>query len=235
MSDMPAIVKILKYLRKSTAPRTYADIISVVDEGQVYVDGALKKLTAEGIINDKGQHYFYNATAKAEGFCNKLFSLYDTVTRRPQMELLVRGLLCQPISHNLMKLDTLLEVLGKEGFAAGEVNRFVEEESSKGYLKRVKLVFITRESFSPPQFIPPHRLPYLREVSSDEQEQLKEYCNKLDLSLNKVDYVMGSYPAELAEPAIQFLEKDKSYIREKLREDAFQQRRRMRRIWHLGN
>ena len=218
MSDMPAIVKILKYLRKSTAPSTYGDIISVVDEGQVYVDRAIKKLTAEGIINNEGQHYFYNATAKAEEFCNKLFSLYDTVTRRPQM-----------------KLNTLLEVLEKEGFAAEEVIRFIEEESSKGYLKRVKLVFIARESFSPPQFIPPHRLPYLREVSSDEQEQLKEYCNKLDLSLNEVDYVMGSYPAELAEPAIQFLEKDKSYIREKLREDAFRQRRRMRRIWHLGN
>ena len=134
---------------------------------------------------------------------------------------MLRGLLCQPTRRYLLRLDTLLEVFEKEGFSKEEVNRRLDEESDNGYLKKVKLIFIVKESFPPPTYIPLYYRSYLREVNPVEQKELKEYCAKSGISFREVEYLTGNYPAELAEPAVQYLDKEKGYIKDWLREEAF--------------
>ncbi|MFC2007343.1 hypothetical protein ACFLVB_01950 [Chloroflexota bacterium] len=221
MSDVPTIVRILRYLREGTVHSTYSDIINNAVEGQASAGKALEKLTADGIIDKTGQRYSYHATTENDDFCNKLFALYERVVKRPQVEVMIRGLLCQPARRYLLRLDIFLEVFAKEGFSIEEVNRCLDEESASGYLKKVKLIFVVRESFPPPTYMPLYYRSYLREVNPVEQEELKEYCSKMDITFSEVEYVTGDYPAELAEPAVQYLDKEKGYIKDWLKEEAF--------------
>ena len=231
MLDVPTIVKILKFLRSNPSPVTYKDIISIIQAGQVYIDKALEKLIAEDIVRNEGGSYFYNATPKAEDFCQKLFALYDKLIKRPQLELLVRGILCQLAPRYLLKMETLLEVTEREGFKSSEVTQLLEEELSKGYLRRVRLIFIAKASLPSPVYLPSYYLSHSREVGPEEWQKLEEYSHNLNLSLNEVDYLAASYPVELAEPAIQYLEKEKKEVRDALREAAFQQWYGARYLW----
>ena len=132
MSDMSALVKILRYLRDNSEPSNYNDIISAVQEGQARVDRALNKLVGEGIVDSRDSRYCYAATPRAEELCQKLFALYERVLARPQLELLARGLICQADEYYPLRMITLLRVLGKEGFALEDVTQFLDGEVARG-------------------------------------------------------------------------------------------------------
>ena len=50
MSDVPVIVKIVRYLRDTATPSAHDDIITMVPAGQTHVDAALENLVARGIV-----------------------------------------------------------------------------------------------------------------------------------------------------------------------------------------
>jgi DNA-binding IclR family transcriptional regulator len=84
MTDLPSLVKILRYLRNSRTGKTYADIIRGVPETQEFVDRALAKLVEEGVITEEGELYYYRPTPKAEEVSRKMFTIYEEVARREQ-------------------------------------------------------------------------------------------------------------------------------------------------------
>ena len=57
MSDMSALVKVLRYLRDNSEPSSFNDIISAVQEGQAPVDGALNRLVGKGIVDSRDSRY----------------------------------------------------------------------------------------------------------------------------------------------------------------------------------
>jgi hypothetical protein len=191
-----------------------------VQEGQALVNRALKRLVAEGIVDSCEERYWYNATPRVEEFCQKLFTLYEKVLRRRQMELLAPGLLSQVGGRYLLRMDPFLQVLEKEGFTMEDVTHFLDEEIERGYVKRVRVIFIARASLLPPLFVPSYYASHLH-VNTDEYEQLKERCYDLGLSVNEEDYLIGDYPAELAEPAIQYMETEKQEVIQALKEEPF--------------
>jgi DNA-binding HxlR family transcriptional regulator len=224
MSNLPTAVKVLKYLMDVSEPSTYSDISRAVNEGQVLVDRALTELMARGFIDRHGEdRYHYRATSEADELCRKLFALYGKVSARPQKELLVRGLLSQPGPRYLWHMNKLLEVLDREGFAREDAAPFLDKETRKGYLKRVRIIFVARISFTAPPFIPYYYMSDFRSVDANEYEQLKQQCRSLGLLMNEEDYMMDAYPPELSQPAIQYVEKEKRQIRDMLREEAFRQ------------
>ena len=224
MSNLPTAVKVLKYLMDVEVPSTYTDISRAVHEGQALVDRALTELMARGLIyRHEEDRYHYRATPEADELCRKLFALYGKVSARPQKELLVRGLLSQPGPRYLWHMNKLLEVLDREGFAREDAVPFLDRETRQGYLKRIRMIFVARISFMAPRFIPYYYMSDFRNVDANEYEQLKQQCRNLGLLMNEEDYLMGAYPPELSQPAIQYVEKEKRQIRDMLREEAFRQ------------
>jgi len=224
MPNLPTAVKVLKYLKEASTPSTHSDITRAVGEGQALVDRALNELIARGLIYKHGEdRYHYAATPEADELCRKLFALYEKVITRPQKELLARGLLSQPGPRYLWHINKLLELLEEEGFAKEDAIPFLDQEAKNGYLKKVRIIFVARYPFTAPPFIPYYYLSDIRNVGTNEYEQLKQRCRSLGLLVNEEDYVIGTYPSELSQPAIHYVENEKRQIRDALREDAFRQ------------
>lgn len=224
MSNLPTAVKVLKYLRDVSAPSTQNDISRVVREGQAHVRRALTELMARGLIDRRGEdHYHYRATPEADELCQKLFALYDKVSTRPQKELLVRGLLSQPAPRYLWHMNKLLEVIEREGFSREDAIPFLDQETEKGYIKRVRMIFVARIPFTAPPFIPYYNMSDIRNIEPNEYEQLKQQYHNSGLIMNEENYLMGAYPPELSQTAAQYVEKEKRQMRDMLWEEAFQQ------------
>lgn len=224
MSSLPTAVKVLKYLMDTPGPSPYHDIIRVTQEGQAFIDRALTELLARGLVRKRAKNrYCYSATTEADEFCRKLFTLYEKVMARPQKELLVRGLFSQPGPRYLWRVSKVLQVLEAEGFNREDASRFLDQEISRGYINRIRIVFVARIPFTAPPFIPYYYMSDFRNVDAEEYEQLKERCHNLGLSMGEEHYLAGAYPHELAQPAIQYVEREKRQIRDKLREEAFRE------------
>ncbi len=224
MSDLPTAVKVLKYLRDVSAPSTHNDISRAVRDGQAQVRRALTELVARELIDRHGEDcYRYRATPEADELCRKLFDLYDKVSARPQKELLVRGLLSQPGPRYLWYINKLLEVLEREGFTREDAVPFLNQETEEGYIKRVKMIFVARIPFTAPSFIPYYYMSDFRNIDPNEYEQLKQQCLNSGLLMNEENYLVGTYPPELSQPATQYVEKEKRQMRDMLWEEVSQQ------------
>ena len=196
------------------------------------VDKALAELVARGLVDRCGEdRYCFHVSAQSDELCQKLFALYEKVLARPQKELLVRGLLSQPGARYLWRVSKLVEVLGQEGFNSEDAMSLVDEEISKGYIIKVRIFFVARVSFVAPPFIPYYRIADFRNVETDEYEQLKEQCGNLGLSINEEHYLTGAYPPELSQPAVQYIEKEKREVQDRLRDEAFRQWQGLTYMW----
>lgn len=232
MSNLPTAVKVLKYLRDLSAPSPHSNITRAVREGQTLVNRALTELVARGLIDRCGEDYYqYRATPEADELCQKLFALYDKVSTRPQKQLLARGLLSQPGPRYLWQMNKLLEVLDREGFTREEAVPFLDEEAKKGFIQRIKIIFVARSPFTIPPFIPYYYISDFRNIDPSEYEQLKQQCRNSGLSMSEEYYIAGAYPPELSQPAIQYVEKEKHQVRDMLRDEAFQQWRGLSYSW----
>lgn len=221
MSDEPTLVKVLRYLQGNAAPSAYNDIISAVGEGQALVDRALSKLVAEGIVGSGDEGYCYVATRRAEDFCQKLFALYEQLAAQPRLELLARGLLCQASGYYLLRMDSFLQVLEEEGFAREEISRFLDGEIERGYVKRTRGTLAARVSISPPMFVPSYYA--LRHKEVRKRQQLKEGSSQSEPLSQEEDYLVGVYPPEVTQPAIQYMETQKPGLSQVLKAEAYRQ------------
>ncbi len=223
MSGLPTIVEILRYLRSNATPHTYEDIISQTSGSQGRVEQALTKLVTSGMVRAKGKLYQYIPTPEAEELCQKLFDLYERVVQKSRLELLLRGILSQSAQRYFFKMDTLREMLEREGFASQEVSQLLKEEIRKGHIRHLKLVFVTKLPFSAPIYVPLAYISHFGPVRSQEYEALKEYSQIKGLDFIEEDYLQADYPPELAQPGQEYLKKEAGRILEKLREEALLQ------------
>ena len=199
-------------MRANSEPRSYNDIISAVHEGQALVERALNRLITEGIVDRRDEGYCYTATPRADELSQKLFALYEKAASRQRLELLGRGLICQAEEYYPLRLGTFVQVLEREGFAFEDVTRFLDGEVEKGYVKRVPGIFGARVSGSPPLCIPPYY--GLWQTSEYQFEHVREGSCGAVPSHGEEDYLIGDYPAELAEPAIRYVETERSGLRQ---------------------
>lgn len=211
MLDLPIPVKVLKYLRdnlgKGITKQEIADRIGAEPE---FVERALEKLVEKEIVVKEDQTYAYYATPRTEGFSHKMLTLYEKIRRKPPKELFVRGIIASRVP---LQLGMLLNTLEEEGLKREELLAFIEDEIQKGYIKKVKILYVEVEPFLIPFF---RYYPRFRLIESDEFARIKEEYRKAGIELHEDIYLIGNYPPELARPAREYLNRERPDIKVRL-------------------
>ncbi|MFH1639429.1 MAG: hypothetical protein ABIB93_03840 [Chloroflexota bacterium] len=258
MTETPTLLKVLKYLRDCGKSATADDVITAIGESQTRVTLAIAKLVSVGVIKNAAGSLRYSHTARAEEFSQKFFELYEKVIRQPEMEILVRGLLCHignPRAY--LRTERLLEALEKEGFSRDTVTEFLDREERRRCIERLKVIFTNRGPGSAAavayqyrggskwlRVIPIPRVPYpsplaistyymssSRDVSTQAVTRLREEFLGSDPSANEEDYIIGLYPSKVSGQALKYLLNEKPEMARALKEEAFQQWYGLRYSW----
>lgn len=256
---MPSLVVILKYLINNPQWADLNDVITATGESSTRAEKALSKLTESGILECQGALFRYVPTEKAEDFARKFLMLYDKIIQAPQLELTLRGILSsvgQPSAY--LRLTRIIEVMTKEGFNREEVVGFIEREAAKGCIEKLYVIFtlkrqgsagatayqnpsanskwirvidIPRVPYPSPVAISTFYMSSSRDVDVKEIARLKEeYCSPGGQAVEE-EYIMGTYPSELSEPAAKYLEAEKPEMLKALKEEVHQQWFGLRYYW----
>jgi hypothetical protein len=214
----PAVVKVIKYLKDTGAKKTQEELATIIDEPLEYVNKALGKLIAINVVTQEEEGYLYHATPDSNQFAAQLMEVYEKVNRKPAKEMLIRGLICQIPPQYLFHIHTLLEILQQEGVEREEFDQFLVQETAKGYLKRIRVVYIGKEPSIVPIYIPPYyfyRLHHLGIIDHQKYASLKQESK--DDEFQEEDYLIARYPPELANPAREYIERERGELRDNLR------------------
>ena len=213
MLDIPISIKVLKCLKENQARElTKGEIADSIKEDQKYVNKALEELVERDIVVKKTEFYSYIPTRHSEEFSEKMFKLYEVVSRKRLEKLLIRGLLCKAPLH----MNGLLEILEMEGFDREEIKALLEEDIKNGYIKKIRF----------PELRHLYRYyPFMRRffwffrqrlTVLPDYKKLGEYFKHQGVEVQEEDYLIGSYPPELANPAREYLDREHKELRRKL-------------------
>ncbi len=218
----PSSLKILRYLRSYRLPRSEAEIVQATGETPEFVEKALDKLSAQKIVVMEPGGYRYAGEARSDALYGKLGEVCALVSRGAELELLTRGLICATPQPCLIRLSAVLTILAGEGYNNDEVMDFIAEEIKKGNVKKIKLLFYLRRQSSLPTYVPQEYINPLSWVDTDSYHQVGHYVGEDDPGFPSAheEYLLGDYPREMASPAKEFLDTEKTYIKDKLREEA---------------
>jgi hypothetical protein len=259
MSRLPSLVTTLKYLRDNPVWAQLNDVITATGESSTRVEKALGKLVDKGLITRQGTRFRYVADSKTEALARNLLGLYGKIIREPQLELTLRGIMATigyPSSY--LRCQRLVAVLGREQFGAGEVVTLLEREVSKGYIEKINVIFtrnrpgsasamayqlpsgsakwvriipIARVPYPPPLKIATFYMSNSRDVMMADLQRLREEYYSTNPGGVEEEYVLGIYPAELAEPAFKFVNNERMAMIEALKEETYQEWFGLRYIW----
>ncbi|MDP2932359.1 MAG: hypothetical protein Q8O05_07690 [Chloroflexota bacterium] len=219
----PVLLKSLRILRESGGPLTSREVTEKARETPDYVEKALAKLAERDILTRTGRHYRYNNTPANEKFFERISSVYDKVTGRPERDLAVVGLLAMATQRKyLLRLTTLLEIMSEGGFNAREVELFVDGEVSGGRVGRFRIVLGTRRKilFATPPVLPFHYIAHFPPIDPAEYDRMKKDWIDSGFFVTEEDYLMANYPDEIVNPARECLNREMSHIRDRLKERA---------------
>jgi hypothetical protein len=217
----PAIIKILKYLKENRLRRTKEELALVTEEAPEYINQALAALDTAGLVKLEGDFYTYQAIPANEELFNQLLEVYQLVSQKPAQQLLIRGLICQIPSQYLFHAATLLGIFEEEGIELEELQQFLASEIEEGYLKKARIIYIGLDPSFIPICIPPYYLHYLYHLGFVDQDSYFEIRQKYPKSqFHEEDYFIAQYPAELATPAKEYLERERGDLKEMLRHKA---------------
>ena len=214
----PVLAKVLRYLRENPVKETKEHLYSIIGEERWYVNRALEKLVAIKVVAEEDGFYWYLSTPHSEDFFAKMMEICDRVSKGPPKELLIRGLICQIPAHFLFHAGTLLQILENEGLDREELREFLEREMRDGYLRRIRIASIGVPFFMPLYF-PAYYVSQLGMYECQGYQTLGEDGKGAEVCGE--DYLLGQYPADLAEPAREYIETEKRELREKLRKEVF--------------
>lgn len=212
----PTIVKVLQCLRGDKSGKTRTEIASIIKEKPEYVNSSLDKLVALGVVAEAEGFYSYLPVSRNEDFYNSIIEIYHKVNKRPAIELLVRGLMCEIPSHYLVHANTVVEILQNYGLEKKDVNELLEREIENGYLRRIKVVCLGIRPVSIPVYVPSYYLSHLRILGWEQYDSLKQPDKSTEF--HEEDYLMGYYPPELACPAQEYMDKQGRELKNRLRE-----------------
>lgn len=214
----PSPLKILRYLRTHDTPRPADEIARDTGEHLRFVTQALRKLTEEKVIEEKNGGYCLGGKPQAEAFYEKLAEVCTLVSRGSQMELLVRGLICAPPQRCFVRLGGVISILASEGYSKEEVAAFIDEEAKRGYVEKVGLLFFLDRAHCIPTYVPQEYISPLSWVDMEIYHQADHLGG--EGPSDREEFLMGHYSREVASAGKEYLDTEKAYIKEKLREEA---------------
>ncbi|MDP2718754.1 MAG: hypothetical protein U1D67_10065 [Dehalococcoidia bacterium] len=218
----PSTIKILKYLRSYNSPKTLSEIITATEESREHVEKALAKLVKEKMVRRRAGSFSFDGKQQRETLYGRMVEVCVLVTRSAQMELLIRGLMCATPQPCLIRLSAMTDIITAEGYYPVDSNGFIEEEIQKGRIKKIKLLFFGRKHQSLPTYVPQEYVTPLSWVDMDQYQLVgQQYmAENKGLPTAQEEYLSGNYPPELYNPAKEYLDRERPYIKDRLREEA---------------
>lgn len=211
-------------------PYTYDDIIKGVSESQPAVERALAELIKRKLIYRKGELYQYSALQEAEEVAQKLFTLYEQLNK-PETELFIRGLLCQPGQPYMTLRKVLIAATEKEGLMTDEVTKLIQSDIQQSYIITRKLAFVVESIFLPPNFIPEYYVPHFRKINQIDYQRLEEKFDHSEFRLIVEDYLISRYPAEIARQSADYILRKRADVWEAIKTTASPSRGLFGVVW----
>jgi hypothetical protein len=242
--ETPSIVKVLKYLKGVKTPVSLNDIIMATESSQTPVLRALDALARDGIINSENNTFSYISSPKADDLSEKLFQLYPNLTKDPETELTLRGVICHlgnPRAY--LKVGRIMEIMARDGHRENDTYHFLKKGKDAGYVESLWINFKTGEPgttvglaygeefggkiranylwkvpYPPPLTIPFYYLTYFFEVSPDGLKSIKAAV--VGQEGNSEEYITGNYPGELTGAAMKHFLGKKTAMAKALTDEA---------------
>ena len=70
-------------------------------------------------------------------------------------------------------------------------------------------------------FIPVYYYPHFIAMKTDNAEHLRERLRHAGIVMKEEEYLLGHYPKQVAAQAREYVQREKEYIREKIKDEAF--------------
>lgn len=245
--DTPSIIKVLRYLKGVKNPVSLHDVIIATGGSQTLVLRALDTLAMDGIITSEDNTFSYVSSPKADDLSEKLFQLYPTLTKEPEMELALRGVICHLGSPRAyLRVSGIVEIMAKDGHCKNDIYHLLRKEKDAGYIEslwinfkprepgtavalaygedvlgKIRTVTLPRVPCPPPLTIPIYYIYYLTfffEVSAEELNNIKAAV--IGGEGNPEEYITGNYPPEVTNAAIKHFLGKKAVMAKALKDEA---------------
>ena len=218
----PTILNLLEYLKNSQARKTREELSLIINESPKYVNKALEKLQAMDMVEKEGGAFFYKPTRRNEEILARLKRVYEEVAKKPEKELVIRGIISEIPSQYLFHWDTLVKILEEEGISGEEAREFLEKEVEKGYLRKIRIIYIGLDPYPVPFSIPPFYYYYLCHLGVIDRERYQQIKGRYkDYELREEDYLICQYPSELANQAKEYISRERVEVRNRLRQKGW--------------
>lgn len=220
--DFPAIPRVLRSLLDTKEGSEEKAVIGTLPD-ETFTRRAIDILLTHGIIKREEGLLKIVEGGENSRLIHEIMGFYRNVDRITRKKLLFRGILNSTQYKCLIHFPTFLRLMEDEGFDREDAEGLIQKDGKEGYVERLKIMYRTREGlkhkFFP--FIPLYYYPHFIIMNSDNMDHLKTRLKAAGILLVEEEYLLGHYPKEIASLARDYLTREKDYIREKIKNEAF--------------
>ncbi len=220
--DVPAIPRLLRRLLESGGEWAEA-IVAENPKERAYTEEAVEALRREGLIEQRGDLLRIVESAGNCEVIDKIIHFYASADRAARRRLLFRGILNCTQYACMIYVDALIDLMATEGFDRMDTEELVQRDEKRGYLERQKIIYRTRGGLKHKvfPFIPVHYYPHFITMKSGDTSRLKERLRDAGIVIAEEDYLLGHYPEEIANQSREYIKREKGFIRERIKNEAF--------------
>ncbi len=97
------------------------------------------------------------------------------------------------------------------------------KRAGQGYVERLKIMYRAREGLKHRcfSFIPLYYYPHFIMMKPDNTGRLRERLKETGVAMVEEEYLLGRYPKEIARQSRDYVFREKEYIRERIKNEAF--------------
>jgi len=220
--DAPAIPRVLRLLRENSGSDRRSSVVQSLPD-KAYTEKAIDTLRTEGLIEEKDGLLRIVEGEENERRIEGIIRFYASVDTAARRRLLFRGILNSAQYACLVHLATLKGLMETEGVHGEETEDLIEKEASLGFVERLPIIYRTREGLPHRSFpfIPVYYYPHFIAMKTDNAGQLRERLRRAGVVMVEEEYLLGHYPKQVAAQAREYVQREKEYIREKIKDEAF--------------
>ncbi len=220
--DTPAIPRVLLHLKEKAEGDGKASIMQSLPD-KAYTEKAIETLRTQGIIEEQDGLLRIVKGEENARTVEEIIRFYARVDAAARRRLLFRGILNSAQYACLVHLTTLKGLMETEGIDAEETEGLIEKDANLGLVERLPIMYRTREGLPHKSFpfIPVYYYPHFIAMKTDNAEHLRERLRHAGIVMKEEEYLLGHYPKQVAAQAREYVQREKEYIREKIKDEAF--------------
>jgi len=220
--DLPAIPRVLQLLLHGQTGAREDSVIEHLRE-RAYTNKAIEMLVGQGIIRRENGLLTIVEGEENSRRVSGIMRFYHDVDRTVMRRLLFRGILNAADYAYLVHFKTFTTLMETDGFSREDVDAVLDADGREGYVERLKVMCRAREGLEHRcfSFIPLHHHPHFIMMKPDNTGHLQERLRNMGVVMIEEEYLLGRYPKEIARQSREYVVREKEYIREKIKNEAF--------------